>query len=299
MKLRPWEGLSDTAAAQRLASWLWPHGLHPGGLGWAAAIGQLADRLVLIEDGGMVGWAGFSPGALTLQVDPSRPDAADAAMDWALEASGPEALTLAIADGDDTVRAAATRAGFVPQEGALPGRAMQRTVTGAAPRLASGYSIRSVGDTEHDARVEVHRAAWRPASLPWPPGDRPPIPEDATSTFTAEHYDLVRQTWLYDQSLDLVVVAPDGTLAACCIVWWDPAIGCAEIEPLGVVPAHRRRGLAGALCLEVAVQVATRGGHTVFINTSPDIEYSTPATTYASVGFEVVRRDQPYLRLPS
>ncbi len=49
---------------QPLASRLWPGGLHPGSLGWAAAIGQLADRIVLAGDGDLAGWAGIGPGRL-------------------------------------------------------------------------------------------------------------------------------------------------------------------------------------------------------------------------------------------
>ncbi|MGH9106102.1 MAG: GNAT family N-acetyltransferase [Acidimicrobiales bacterium] len=111
-----------------------------------------------------------------------------------------------------------------------------------------------------------------------------------------DFYDHVRSTWLYDPSLDLVVQAPDASLAACCIVWWDPAIGVAEIEPLGVVPAHRRLGLAGALCIEAAAQVGARGGHTVYINSSPDPAYPAPNATYAAVGFELVERGRAFRR---
>ncbi|MGC2174407.1 MAG: GNAT family N-acetyltransferase [Acidimicrobiales bacterium] len=90
--------------------------------------------------------------------------------------------------------------------------------------------------------------------------------------------------------------ASDGSLAACCIVWWDPAIGVAEIEPLGVVPAHRRLGLAGALCAEAGARVAARGGRTVFINSSPDPAYPTPNATYAAIGFELIERGQALRR---
>lgn len=76
----------------------------------------------------------------------------------------------------------------------------------ASPRravLPEGYKIRSVGDEELDARVQAHRAAWRPATLPWAAGCRPTISPEATSRFTAAHYGQVRRTWLYEQSQDL------------------------------------------------------------------------------------------------
>jgi GNAT superfamily N-acetyltransferase len=85
-------------------------------------------------------------------------------------------------------------------------------------------------------------------------------------------------------------------LAACCIVWWDPAIGVAEVEPLGVVPAHRRLGLAGVLCMEAAARVEARGGHTVYINSSPDPAYPAPNAAYAAAGFRLVERGRTFRR---
>jgi GNAT superfamily N-acetyltransferase len=157
-----------------------------------------------------------------------------------------------------------------------------------------------VRDDELEARVECHREAWRPSAMPLSAEALANIPPEATSRFTMDFYDRVRSTWLYDQSLDLVVEAPDGTLAACCIVWWDPATGVAEIEPLGVVPAHRRLGLAGALCMEAAGRVDARGGHTVYINSSPDPAYLAPSATYAAAGFQLVERGGAFrLKAPS
>jgi GNAT superfamily N-acetyltransferase len=299
MTLRAWNGSEDRTSVQQLASRLWPRGLHPGGLGWAAAIEQLADRLVLADEDGVGGWAGLSSGEAFVQVDPGHPGAATSLLEWAVTEAGHDSLTLHVPIGDELLGTTAAEFGFDPIPGARAGSGMFRSATSDGPVLPTGYSIRSVGDDEWAERLAAHRAAWRPATLPWPPGPRPPVPEDATSSFTAPLYEEVRRTWLYDQSLDLVAVAPDGTMAACCIAWWDPSTGCAEIEPLGVVPEHRRRGLAGALCLEVADRVAAHGGETVFINTTPHTEYSVPAAAYAAVGFEVIDRDLPFHRPPT
>lgn len=297
LTLRNWGGPDDTPAMQRLASKLWPAGPHPGGLGWTAAIEQLGDRIVLAElDEGLVGWASLNLGELQMATDPTSPDAAPALMEWAAENAPGTELTLAVADGDDVIRSAALDAGFVPQPNGRPGLAMSHPARPASPTLPAGYKIRSIEHGEEAARVECHRAAWLPRAFPWPPGDRPPIPPDATSRFAARHYEEVRRTWLYDQALDLVVVAPDGNLAACCIAWRDRATGCAEIEPLGVVADHRRLGLAGALCLEVVAQIAERSGEEVFINSDPSVEYWVPSAAYAKVGFEVIERTRAYHR---
>jgi GNAT superfamily N-acetyltransferase len=282
---------------QRLASRIWPHGPHAGGLGWEAASDQLPGRLVLADDGdGVAGWAGSTDGELTLQADPDRPEAARLLIEWAIKATAAVQLTVTVFDGDEAVGAAVTAAGFARLPGAEPVAGMFRAASPAGPARPAGYRIRGVRAGELDARVEAHRAAWRPATLPWPADVLPTVSPEATSRFTMSHYEQVRRTWLYDQDLDLVVEAPDGTLAACCIAWWDPAAGCAEIEPLGVVPDHRRRGLATAMCWEVAARVAALGGNQVFINTSPRPDYPAPAQTYLAAGFEVVSRGHLYRR---
>jgi GNAT superfamily N-acetyltransferase len=302
MMVRSWAGRADTAAMQQLASRRWPHGPHAGGVGWAAAIGQLADEIVVADgdgdgdgDGGLAGWAGLASQELILQVDPAYPDAARQLAGWAVQARGAADLTVTVYDGDKAVRPALAEAGFVPQPGTAPVTGMFHRAGPGGPVLPDGYRVRSVADGEEAARVEAHRAAWRPATLPWPAGT-PAVSLDLTSRFTAADYEEVRHTWLYDQSRDLVVEAPDGTLAACCIVWWDPAARAAEIEPLGVLPGHRRKGLATAMCLAACAQVAALGGDQVFINTGPRADYPAPAETYLAAGFTVTGVGQVHRR---
>jgi ribosomal protein S18 acetylase RimI-like enzyme len=162
-------------------------------------------------------------------------------------------------------------------------------------RHVDRYSIRPARAAEIAARVEVHRAAWKPSSIPYIDGR--PVDPDAESSFTLVAYESVRGAWLYDGSLDLVAVADDGhngPFGACCIAWFDPATGVGEIEPLGVAPEHRRRGLAIALCLEVAHAVDERGGTHVFINAQPELGYVASSSAYLAAGFEQVERATTY-----
>jgi GNAT superfamily N-acetyltransferase len=281
---------------QQLASRLWPRGPHAGGLGWEAATGQLPRELVLASQDGVAGWAGLTLGELILHADPASPQAARLLVEWAVRAAAGAEMTVTVWDGDEVVRSAVTGAGFGRRPDAGPVVGMFRDASADGAVLPEGYRIRSVRDGELGARVAAHRAAWRPATLPWPDEVLPTVSPEATSSFTASHYEQVRRTWLYDQGRDLVVEAPDGTLAACCIAWWDPAASCAEIEPLGVVPEHRRKGLATAMCMEVAAQVAVLGGNQVFINIGPRSDYPAPAATYVTAGFEVVNRGHVYYR---
>jgi GNAT superfamily N-acetyltransferase len=307
MDLRPWEGPADTRAMQELGRRLWPRGDHPGGLGWEAASGQLPARVMMAVDGTAVdstgvdgsiaGWAALYDSELYLQADPAS-QAARLLTEWAVGEAGTSEMTAPVLDGDETARSALTGAGFSAASDLGPVCGMFRAASPDRPVLPDGYRVRSVRPAELAARVEVHRRAWRPYTRPWPGEIPATITPDMTSKFTAESYERVRGTWPYDPAFDLVVEAADGTLAACCIAWWDPDLGCAEIEPLGVAPEHRRRGLATGMCLEVAARVAAAGGNQVYINVGPKPEYPAPAATYLAAGFDTVRRGSWYRRKP-
>jgi GNAT superfamily N-acetyltransferase len=166
---------------------------------------------------------------------------------------------------------------------------MRRAATDDVPAPPAGYQVRAVDADELAARVEVHRAAWDPHHLPWHPDHRPAHPPEARRGHTLEMYEQVRRAWMYDPAVDLVAVAPDTSLAGCCIAWLDPRTGVAEIEPLGVVPAHRRRGVAQALCHEATRRVAQAGGRELIVGQWPDPAYPAPAGAARKAGFDLVR----------
>ena len=295
----------DVEGVQRLASRGWPSGWHPGGLGWALARNALADEVVVAcdRDGAVIGWAsrgGHDIGEFHAQVDRGRAEAAAALVGWMVgRAPRSSRSKIAVWDGADELAAEVQRAGFAASCRGWAG--MFRDVDGAERdprRTVAGYTIRAVRESarELEARVAVHRRAWRPASLPYVDGRS--VDPDAESPFTAEAYDAVRSTWLYDAELDLVAVASDGELAACCISWFDPATGAAEVEPLGVAPEHRRRGLAVALSLETAARTEALGGSQVFVNTTPRADYPAPASAYTQAGFQLVERATTYVLPP-
>ena len=292
MKLRPYER-ADLDSCERLASRLWPLGLHPGGLAWMIADTD-KDIAVVYDGRELVGYGVCEDGGILWPLaDPARPDVAGAIVTWFMGVVDDPALTVEVADGNDVIKDALTRSGFVRQEGARPMYIMRRAA-GAARTSSCTYEVRSVRTDELPERVEVHRRAWKPSTLPWADG-RPPAGPDATSSFTIRRYEAVRATRLYDEELDLVAVAPDGSFAGCCIVWFDPDIGVAEIEPLGVDPAHRNRGVAGALCDEAVVRISDRGGREVIIHSGPNDAYPAPPGAYAKAGFEPVDRGRPYV----
>ena len=297
--MRPAEP-GDLRGMQRLASRVWPSGWHPGGLGWGLSRDALADSVVVAVDeeamGPVVGFAGRGGDEIT-HVERDRDDVADALVTWLLEVDDDAPIT--VWDGADALARAAVRARLEPV-GREPWSGMLldvAAVRGDPRRHVAGHVIRAVRPDESAARVEVHRAAWKPSSIPYVDGR--PVDPDAESTFTPAAYESVRGAWLYDRRLDLVAAvddAGDGELVACCIAWFDPATGVSEIEPLGVAPEHRRRGLAVALCLEVADLTAARGGTHVFINAQPQPGYVASTSAYVAAGFRLVERATTYAR---
>lgn len=304
--IRPLDRWGDVEPLQRLASRVWPAGWHPGGLGWALIRDELATEVVVAIDDveqAVVGWAGRSGDEAVefhAQVSRGTPNIATALVDWLLDGPTPRVgvVVATIWDGAPELAAAVEAAGFT-SAGRDAWAGLFKDAEGAASdsRIAvDGYTIRPVGDAPEEVakRVEVHRAAWRPASLPYTDGRE--LDPQAESSFSAEVYEAVRESWLYDRALDLVAVTEDGTFGAACIGWFDPETGVSEIEPMGVVPAHRRRGLAVALCLEVAARTHDRGGRQVFINTMPVEGYPAPAAAYMKAGFQLTQRATRYVR---
>ena len=296
MEIRPYEDPDDARPMQELQSRVWPLGdWHPGGLGWELATYQLGDRIfVAVAQDRVVGWsAHWGSEQLAAQVQPGLGSAAVALLDPVLELAPESEFRVAVTDADETLQAALLQRGFSAGPDATYG--MWMDATKREQLVSREYSIRSVEPDEVGARVETHRAAWRPIDMPWPADHKAAIDPEATSSFTEEKYARCRATWLYDSEFDLVAVAPDGTFAASCLAWFDPSIGVAEIEPMGVHPDHRRKGLAGSLCHEVARRVAERGGSEVFINSGPNEGYPAPPAAYTKAGFRTVRRGSVYV----
>ena len=296
MRRRVLRDAADIAALQRLAIRMWPVGFHhPGGLAWAAATDQLGDEVLLFGDGDdVVGFAGSDGDRLLGQADPARPEAARAIAEWLREQDPSGRKRIAVVDADVVFRTALESAGFTRREDEKPEYMVRRDACVEVPPPPPGYAVRAPAPDESAARTAVHRAAWDPHALPWHPAHRPPYPQEAASANGEARHARVRAAPLYDPDLDLVAVAEDGTFAGCCIVWLDPASASAEIEPLGVVPAHRRRGVATALCHEAVRRVAAKGGREVVISAGPNAAYPAPAGAYLKAGFQPVERGRVY-----
>ncbi|HEX3408313.1 MAG TPA: GNAT family N-acetyltransferase [Caulobacteraceae bacterium] len=142
-------------------------------------------------------------------------------------------------------------------------------------RLPPGYSVRDSVDVDPALRAAAHRAAWDHLDH---------LGIDAHSQFSTEAYVSLTQLPVYDPTLDMLAVAPDGTFAASCICWADAASGVATFEPVGVALAHRGRRLAGATMREAMARAKQRGLKEARVGTA-HFNYAA-ISAYLAAGFE-------------
>ena len=219
-----------------------------------------------VEDGRVVAWSWLKqegPGQLDHDVHPEHLYLLDEIL------AEPEAR-IAYAFDDDAERLEAlARHGFT-----LPGTPLHFMVRDlverpAVPPLPDGFRCRTVRPEDIAERVSIHREVW---SHP----DRP-------SRVTESSFAGVRAEWPYRESLDCVVEAPDGRFAAYCLVWPDDENRVGELEPVGVRPEFRRRGLGAAVCLFALRRLHEEGGRQAIVY----CESESACALYQSLGFGI------------
>jgi len=302
---RPAAGLADLRAAGEVLTRAWLDGAPfvnatPGDLSWwfaQAWPSELAERLrIWTADDRVVAWSwedGSEFDSCVWSGDPELDDAvARAALARAIDAAttrartgGDGAVQLWAADDDVRTLGRLRAFGFAPaprvatRHGALS--QFQRTVDDPATMphrpLPDGYRIRSLsGPAELAARVDVHRAAFAPSRM------------------SVGKYERLIALPAYRVEDDLVVEAPDGSLAAFAMAWWDPLAGIGELEPVGTHPDHQRLGLGAALLSHALARYASFGARLVQVFS--DAENVASEALYQSVGFRRRAYHRPYRR---
>jgi GNAT superfamily N-acetyltransferase len=100
-------------------------------------------------------------------------------------------------------------------------------------------------------------------------------------------------SWPYRPDFDFVVEAPDGTLAASALGWYDEANRVGEFEPVGTRPEHRRLGLASAVMLFGMRRFRDAGATHAIVGCRGDAGYPIPKLVYESIGFRELSRGPP------
>ena len=288
---RPATSLDDLRAAGELMARPWRAGSShafatPAGIEWWYAStwpDLLEDHLRLWTDGDeLVAWSWHDTGEVEWMVwtgQPARDVAVtEAILEDAIGATPGGPLGVWADETDAATLAVLARHGFAAK-GRRLSQWQRRASEGPLPDvpLAAGYRLRNLqGPDEMAARVEVHRAAFAPSKL------------------VIEKYERLRELPHYRFEDDLVVEAPDGSLAAFAIAWWEPLGRVGEFEPVGTHPAHQRRGLARAVLTDGLQRFFERGAEVVQVYS--DASDVGPEALYPAAGFQRHAYHQRYER---
>src|SRR5579871_1803793 len=243
-------------------SWrdLQPHThLHVGDILWRLrkADYEAALRLWFDAAGNLAGFSEFENGTLDFQVHPHYIDALEPQiLTWA-EA---EASRLVSANGQPATLQAWANPGETGFIALLESRGFHREEAHIClhlgsiadeipePPLPTGFSVRHLrGEEEIEARVQVHRDGWQ------------------TTRMTVDAYHRLMTMPGYRPELDVVAIAPDGAMVACCNCWIDEANGVGEFEPVSTHAGYRQLGLGRAIIRYGQRQMQRHGAHTAFV----------------------------------
>lgn len=275
---------------------------HPGQLAWSRHHGPVdpaspapGEAISLWWDGDDVvgfGWA-ESTDWLELQLDPTHrhhDELAEEVIDWFEDWSDAPSQSLLLM-ADDPAEPAVRAAGFSPEPEDGPFFVHHLLDLAALPRrgdvpVAEGYTFRHVEPTEAGVRAACHVESWSDIG----PSDIGP------SEMTGEAYAQLMAQWPYRTDLDWVAVDASGRFVASALVWLDPALGVGLVEPVGCVPTHRRRGLAGAVTLAALHRLRDLGAHTALVTPRGDDAYAGPRRLYQALGFRPAGRTVTWTR---
>ena len=154
-------------------------------------------------------------------------------------------------------------------------------LTGGLPEvvLPAGYAVRSMTDADARSRADAARLSFRSTMEP---------------DMHRARYRRFMASPAYQPENDLVVIAPDGEVAAFAIVWPDDDLASGQFEPVGTHPAHVRKGLGRAVVTAGLHRLRDLGMRTARVTT---YESRTPAVgLYLACGFRRVDRLRTWLR---
>jgi ribosomal protein S18 acetylase RimI-like enzyme len=148
----------------------------------------------------------------------------------------------------------------------------------AAAVLPAGFRFRTADEVKPAAVVQAHVDAWAP------------------SAYTVSAYEGVRSTAAYRGDLHILVEAPDGTMAASAIMWFDEVNRSVEFEPVGTHPDYRRLGLARQMMLYAMGRARAAGAtHATVVCLGAPVHPKAKGLYYG-LGFREISRDVPLVR---
>jgi ribosomal protein S18 acetylase RimI-like enzyme len=164
--------------------------------------------------------------------------------------------------------------------------------------LPPGFTVVPVDPVDGERvrnRVEVHRRAWSPARIKALLG-LPVTGEEPGSRYSVAVHEAVMAAPGYRPGLDLMAVAPDGTVAAYALGWFDDRNRSVLFEPVGTDPRFAGRGLACAVCAELLRRARELGARQAVVGPRGDAGYPLPLRVYQALGMCEVARVVPMSR---
>jgi mycothiol synthase len=262
-----------------------------GDLPWRLRDAKYADVLRLWFDGDstLAGFSEFENSALDLQVHPNYIDALEPhILTWAeaeatrlMPIGGQPAPLQTLAHPGETGFIALLKSrGFRAEEAHYCKHMGSIHAEIPVPPLPEGFTVRHLrGEEEIEARVQAHRDGWQ------------------TTKMTLEAYRRLMAMPGYRPELDIVAVAPDGTLVACCNCWVDAENHVAEFEPVATHAAYRQLGLGRAIIRYGQRQMQRYGAHTAYVVSWHANEAAR--RLYEGCDMPVVRREYRYTNAPA
>ena len=297
MKVRLYRGPSDLHAMLDLLSEgrranNGTYYVHRGDLQWwlfytdtLAEIWQSQIRL-WIDGDRLIGWALISPDehALDVYTLPALRGSSreNEILAQALEQMSAldEVQSIWVAERDEVRVPWFKEHGFTPAENHFVH--FQRSLTGPldGPPLPDGFSLRSSRGPE-DARL---RSVASHAAF----GSNKPFEEYWPRTLK------FMQAPIYVPEHEIFVMAPDGQVAAYCIIWTDEISKVGHFEPVGTHPAFQRKGLGKSLLFEGLRRLKAEGMTEADVCTNHD--NAAAIRLYESVGFQRNKRLLTYMK---
>ena len=180
-------------------------------------------------------------------------------------------------DDDMPLRDALLRHNYQPGDIGMVYMYRELNETLPDPALPPGWQVRHVaGEREFEKRVAIHCDVWHPSRV------------------TLEAYRRLRTIPGYTPELDIVAVAPDGTIATYCTCWLDPLTQWGDFEPVGTRAAFRGQGIGKAVMLAGLRRLQALDATSAVVYTHND---NAPARRlYESVGFQIFAKDREYIK---
>ncbi|MFC0438423.1 N-acetyltransferase [Kutzneria buriramensis] len=275
--LRP-DLLNGDATIGELA-WVWAKDVDALGHSWRHRFWHTNGQLTAW------GWAwlphdGTTTANLLWQTHPDHPELLPEILDWYDATAGDVVRHLTIQQADTHAQNHVAAHGYTLDEDDKSWVQWNtRDLTDVPqPVLPENYRFRTAADVPITDAVQAHMNAWPKSRL------------------TDKAFAKVQETWPYRPDLHVLIEAPDGTLAASAITWFDETTRTAEFEPVGTHQNFRRKGLGTALQL-YGMQLAKNAGATrMFVACAGEPTNTAARAMYYGVGFRPITRDLPQIK---